>query len=218
MKTAVLAMVVAVAAGLAACSAEPLTLEQRALSESDVWGSSPDPVETRQTAETLDDFTAWRDVPAAEIDPQELEAAGFVSAIHDTRFRPETRGGPHTGDALHVRMLVAQFDSEGGALTGADLLHATALEPCPQTCVARIEEFDGSGVPDGRGVRRLVTAERLAETGEEGEPYDSYTIVFADGQFVYVVEGFAPPGEISEAQVQGFAKNVHNRVAGAPAA
>jgi hypothetical protein len=216
MKTAVLAMALAVAAGLVACTAEPLTLEQRALSESDVLGSSADPVETRQTASSLDEFTAWQDVPAAEIDPQQLEEAGFVSAIHDTRFRPETRGGPHTRDAFHVRMLVAQFDSEGGALTGADLLHAKALEPCPQTCVARIEEFDVSGVPDGRGVRRVVTAERLAETGEEGEPYDSYTIVFADGPFVYMVEGFAPPGEISEAQVQGFASNVHDRVAGAP--
>src|SRR5688572_3527901 len=96
MKTVVLAMAVAIASALAACTAAPLTMEQRVLSESDVPGSLPDPVETRQTASTLDEFTAWRHIPAAEIDPRKLEEAGFVSAIHDTRFVPETSGGPHT--------------------------------------------------------------------------------------------------------------------------
>jgi hypothetical protein len=217
MKTVVLAMAVAIAAALVACSAEPLTLEQRVLSEPDVPGSLPDPVETRQTASTLDQFTAWQDIPAAEIDPRKFEEAGFVSAIHDTRFFPETPGGPHTREAAHVRILVVQFDSQGGALTGADLLHENALQPCPESCAARIEEFDVSGVPDAKGVRRLVTAERLQETGEQGEPSDSYTISFADGPFVYQVEGFAPPGKISEQQIEDIAKRLRDRVAGAPA-
>lgn len=217
MKLVVLAMAVAIAAALVACNAEPLSLEQRVLSEADAPGSLPDPIETRQTASTLDEFTAWQDIPAAEIDPRTLEEAGFVSAIHDTRFFPETPGGPHTREAAHVRILVVQFDSQGGALTGADLLHENALQPCPGSCAARIEEFDVSGVPDAKGVRRLVTAERLQETGEEGEPSDSYTISFAAGPFVYQVEGFAPPGEISEQQIEDVAKKVHDRVAGAPA-
>jgi hypothetical protein len=216
MKTLVLAMAVAIAAALVACEAAPLTLEQRVLSESDVPGSLPDPVETRQTASTLEEFTAWPDVPAAEIDSGRLEEAGFVSAIHETRFLPEPPDGPHTREAPHVRILVIQFDSRDGALTAADVLHEYALQPCPGTCAARIEEFDVSGVPEAKGVRRLVTAERLEETEEEGEPSDSYTITFADGAFVYQVESFAPPGKTSEQLVEDITNRVHDRVAGAP--
>jgi hypothetical protein len=112
MKTAVLAVAVVMAAALAACSAEPLSLEQRVVSEADVPGSLPDPIETRQTASTLDELTAWQDIPATEMDPCELEEAGFVSAIHDTRYLPETSGGPHARDAGHVRTLVVQFPHE----------------------------------------------------------------------------------------------------------
>jgi hypothetical protein len=216
MKTAVLAMALGVAASLVACGAEPLTLEQRVLSEADVPGSLPDPVETRQTASILDEFTAWHDLRAAEVDPRKLEEAGFVSAIHDTRFLPETAGGPHTREAPHVRILVMQFGSQGGARTGADLLHESALKPCPESCAARIEEFDVSGVSDAKGARRLITAEALKETAEEGEPSDSYTITFADGTFAYQVEGFAPPEKLSEQQVEDIAKKLRDRVAGAP--
>jgi hypothetical protein len=216
MKTVALAMTVAIAAGLVACSAKPLTLEQRVLGESEVPGSLPDPVETRQTANSLDEFTAWQEIPAAEIDPLKLEEAGFVSAIHDTRFIPETPGGPHTREAAHVRVLVVQFDSQDGAKTGAELLHESALQPCPERCAARIEEFDASGAPDALGARRLITAERLKETGEVGEPSDSYTISFADGPFAYQVEGFGPPGKFSEQQIEDIAKKLRDRVAGAP--
>ena len=131
-------------------------------------------------------------------------------------FLPETPGGPHTRDAPHVRILVVQFDSQGGARTGLDILHENALQPCPGSCAARIEPFDVSGVPNAKGVQRPVTAERLQETGEEGEPTDSFTITFADGQFVYQLEGFGPPGSITEQQVEDIAKKLHDRVAGAP--
>jgi hypothetical protein len=210
-------MAMAIAAiAIVACSAEPIALEQRVLTEADVPGSLPDPVETRQTASSLDELAAWQDMPAAEIDPSKLEEAGFVSAIHETRFFPETPGGPHTRDAAHVRILVVQFDSQGGARTGVDILHENALKPCPGSCAARIEPFDVSGVPNAKGVQRPVTAERLQETGEEGEPTDSFTITFADGPFVYQLEGFGPPGSITEQQVEDIAKKLHDRVAGAP--
>ena len=198
MKRVVLATAWAIAGTLAACSAGPLALEQRVSGEADVPGSLPDPVETRQTATTLDEFAAWHDTPVAEIDSSQLEEAGFVSAVHDTRFIPDTPGGPHTREAAHVCILVMQFDSQGGARSGVDLLHESALQPCPDSCAARIEEFDVSGVPDAKGARRLVTAERLQETGEEGETSASYTISFADGAFAYQVEGFGPPGKITD--------------------
>jgi hypothetical protein len=216
MKTGAPALVIA--ALLAACSAAtPLTLEQRLLNDSDAPGSLPDPVETRETATTVDQFHAWQDIPAAEIEPSALEEAGFVSAIHETRYLPETAGGPHVREAPHVRVLVVEFDSRDGAVAGVDLLHEQALQPCPGTCAARIEEMDVSGVPNAKGVQRPVTAERLQETGEEGEPTDEFIITFADGQFAYQVQGSAPAGEITKQQVEDIAKNLYDRVAGAPA-
>ena len=215
MKMRVLAMAVAMAAALVACQAAPLTLEKRLLGESDIPGSLPDPVETRQTASTVEEFTAWDGIPAAEVDGSKLEEAGFVSAVHDTRFFPETPGGPHTRDAAHVRILIVQLDSPAGAATAVDIFHEKALEPCPFSCAAVIEEFDVVSVSDAKGARRLITAQALQETGEDGDPSDSYTITFADGPFVYQVEGFGPPGKMSRQQIEDFAKRLHDRVAGA---
>ena len=227
MRMVLLAIAVIVAAGLVACggdegkTAEPLTLEQRLLRESEVPGSKADPVEVRLTARSLDEFTAWGEdyVAAAEVDRRKYEAAGFVSAVHDTRFIPNTPGGAHTRDAPHVRMLVLQFESEDGAVTGADLLHMNGIKPCPGQCAMQIEEFEVSGVPDATGVRRLLTAERLKATGLEGEPSDSYTIWFADGLFAYQVESFAPEGgEVSEKRIEEIAEKVYERVKSAPPA
>jgi hypothetical protein len=222
---AVLAIGLVLAVAAVACSgddseAERLTLDQRALTEEDAPDSEPDPVETRLTAESLDEFKELEDanVIAAGVDRAELEEAGLVSAIHDTRFFPEAPGDPHTRDAPHVRMLVVEFDSEEGAAAGAELLHQQTLKPCPGDCSARFEEFDVSGVPDASGTSRVVTQERLDQLNEDGEPSDSYTITFADGQFVYAVEGFGPPGAVTEEDVEEIAQRVHHRVAGAPPA
>ena len=224
MRAVLLAIALVVATGLVACGggedepAAPLTLEQRLLRESDVPGSKVDPVEVRLTADELDEFTGWQDVPAAEIDRSKLEDAGFVSAIHETRFTPNTPGGPHTRDAPHARILVIQFESDDGAVTGVDLVREASLKPCPGECAMQFEEFDVSGVPDAEGTRRYSTKESLEATGGEGVPSDSYTIVFADGPFVYEVEGFAAPGEISKKQVEEIAQKLHDRIEGAPPA
>jgi hypothetical protein len=224
-RAVLLAIALVVATGLVACGgdedepAAPLTLEQRLLRESDVPGSKVDPVEVRLTADDLDEFTGWSQyVRAAEIDRSKLEDAGFVSAIHETRFIPNTPGGPHTHDARHVRILVLQFESDDGAVTGVDLVHKESLKPCPGDCAMQFEEFDVSGVPDAEGTRAFTTKESLEATGGEGVPSDSYTIVFADGPFVYEVDGFADPGEISKKQIEEIAQKVHDRVEGAPPA
>ena len=219
MRTFLFAVAVVVATGLVACGgnekAKPLTLEQRLIRESDAPGSREDPVETRLTAGNLDELSAWQN-PAAEIDPGKLKKAGFVSAVHDTRFFPKTPGGPHTRDANHVRILVIQFRSEEGAATGAGLVYTNSLKPCPGECAFQIEEFEPSGVPDARGARRYITAKRAQETGGGEAPIDFYTITFADGPFVYEVEGFGPPGKISKKQTREIAQRVYNRVKGAP--
>ena len=129
MRAVLIAIALVVATGLVACGgdeAAPLTLEQRLLRESDVPGSKVDPVEVRLTADDLDEFTGWPDVPAAEIDRSKLEEGGFVSAIHETRFIPSTPGGPHERDVPHVRILVLRFESGDGAVTGADLVYREA--------------------------------------------------------------------------------------------
>jgi hypothetical protein len=227
-RAVLLAIALVVATGLVACggdgdkgeTADSLTLEQRLSRESEIPGSKEDPVEVRLTADNLDEFTGWRGqyVAAAEIDRSKLEKAGFVSAIHDTRFIPKTPGGPHTRDAPHVRMLAIQFESDDGAVTGADLVYKNSLKPCPGQCAMEIKEFDVSGVPDAKGVRHFITAESLETTGDEGEPFDSYAISFADGPFAYELEGFGPPGKISEKQIEEIAQKVRDRVEGAPPA
>jgi hypothetical protein len=220
MRAVFFAIAVVVATGLVACGgnekAKPLTLGQRLIRESDAPGSREDPVEVRLTAGNFDEFIAWQNVSATEIDPGKLKKAGFVSAVHETRFFPKTPGGPHTRDARHVRSLVIQFRSKEGAATGTDLVYANSLMPCPGECAFQIEEFKPSGVPDARGARRYITAKRAQEIGSGDAPLDSYTITFADGPFVYEVEGFAPPGKISKKQVEEIAKNVYDRVKGAP--
>lgn len=111
---------------------------------------------------------------------------------------------------------MAQFESSDGAETGLDLIHTDSLRPCPGKCATQITEFDVGDIPDAHGVRRHATAERIAETGEEGEPYDSYEIQFADGPFAYRVSLSGGIGEVSEEQLEEITRNLYERVAGAP--
>lgn len=185
------------------------------LQESDAPGSEPDPVETRVSFTGTDDFMASE--AATRFESSALEAAGFVAAIDDLRFYPEEPGGRHTRSAPHARLLVLEFESDEGAREGAEMFVDSALEPCPGTCALRISEFEVSDVPDASGVRRFVSAEALAETGDPGEPHDSYTVVSADGEFAYELEVFGPPGEFTQKQAEEMAAKVHDRVGGAPA-
>jgi hypothetical protein len=220
-----IAMAVALATCVAACAGDggneseaagqPLTLSQRVVSESDAPDSTPDPVETRQTAHSLEELGGWDDI-APEIDPLKLEELGFVAAVHDTRFFPKEPGGPHRRDVPHVRTLVGQFTSKEAAVKAMDLLYEADLKPCPGKCATSFEKIDISRVPDAKGVRRYVTAERLEELQEPGEPTDSYTIVFADGPYAYNVELFGPPGEVSQEQLEEIVGKLRDRVEGAP--
>jgi hypothetical protein len=164
-----------VALGLVACggddgdTADPLTLEQRVLRESDAPGSKADPVEPRVTARSFEEFSAFPGyVGAVEIERSELAEAGLVAAINDTRYFPKSPGSPHTRDAPHMRILVLQFESEDGASTGVDLLEGNAFKPCPETCATRTEAFEVSAPPDAKGVRSSATAELIKELGEKG--------------------------------------------------
>jgi hypothetical protein len=144
-----------------------------------------------------------------------LTEAGFVRAIGGTRFLPGS-DGEHSRGAPHVIMGVLQFESEEGARDAIDWFHDDASQPCPGKCAVVISEFEVDGISDAKGILRVVTAQRLRQTGEEGEPSDAYEIRFADGPFAYEVGTFGPPGDATtEAVTEAIAKRIYNRVKGA---
>jgi hypothetical protein len=188
-------------------------------SAQDAPDSKTDPVEKRVTAEGMAQFITrlgHEFVNATPADKTEFEEAGFVRAIVDTRFVPETPGAPHTPESVHIFTFVSQFESDDGAQTGLDLIHADSLRPCPETCATRISEFDVGDISGAQGVRRYATAETIAEIGEEGEPYDSYEVQFTDGPFAYRISLSGPPGEVSQEEAEEIARKLYERVAGAP--
>jgi hypothetical protein len=208
--------------GIAACgskkAAAPLKLNERVPSEADAPGSKSDPVERRQMATGPDEFISRlgdRFVNPMPKDVTDFKQSGFVRAIHDTRFFPATPGGPHTRDAVHTFSLVMQFNSHEGAQEALDFLHTDSLRPCPKKCSTQIEEFDVD-ISDAHGVRRYATAENIQATGDEGPPYDSYEIQFADGPFAYRITLFGPPGKVSQDEAEEIAGKLYDRVAGAP--
>jgi hypothetical protein len=188
-------------------------------SAQDAPGSEPDPVEKRQTVEGDAFISRLGDqfVNPTEENKKAFEDAGFLRAIVDTRFVPETPGAPHTPESVHTFTLAAQFESADGAETGLDLIHEDSLRPCPETCATQIAEFDVAGIPDAQGVRRYATAQSIEAIGEDGEPYDSYEIQFTDGPFAYRISLFGPPGEVTQAEAEEIARKLYERVKGAPA-
>jgi hypothetical protein len=208
--------------GIAACgskkAAAPLSLNQRVPGEADAPGSKSDPVEKRQIVAGPDEFISRlgdRFINPTPKDVREFKQSGFVRAIHDTRFFPATPGGPHMRNAVHTFSLVMQFKSHDGAQEALDFLHTDSLRPCPKKCSTQIKEFDVD-ISDAHGVRRYATAENIQATGDEGPPYDSYEIQFADGPFAYRIVLFGPPGEVSQDKAEEIAGKLYDRVAGAP--
>ena len=139
--------------------------------------------------------------------------AGFVAAILDTRFFGQT----HTPDAPHVNSSAIQLQSEQGAEDALEWIINDSMKPCPKSCAVRISEFDVDGIPDARGVHRSASAEDIAARGAEGDmPFDSYSIRFTDGSFVYTVDLHGPPGSVSEDQATRIANALSERVGDLP--
>jgi hypothetical protein len=220
-----LVLTLAAVLGVAACGggneADPLTLNQRFIQDGDAPGYEPDPVEGgRFTWDNVDEFVDrthhWL-VSATTAEAKEfLTEAGFVRAIGGTRFLPGSDGEHSRGDP-HAVLGVLEFESDEGARDALDWYHEDSRQPCPGKCAVTISEFEVDGIPDAKGVRRVVTAEALRQTGEEGEPFDGYDIRFADGPFAYFVGTFGPPGDATtEAVTEAIAKRIYDRVKGAP--
>ncbi|MDQ3994295.1 MAG: hypothetical protein M3265_05830, partial [Actinomycetota bacterium] len=225
MRTGFLVLALAAVLGVAACGggdeADPLTLDQRFIQAGDAPGYKPDPVEGgRHSSGNVDEFvehTHQRLVSATPAEAKEfLTEAGFIRAIVGTRFLPGSDGEHSRGDP-HAVMGVVQFESDEGARDAVDWYHEDGSQPCPGKCAVTISEFEVDGISAAKGVRRLVTAEALRRTGEEGEPFDTYEIGFTDGPFAYYVGTFGPPGDATtEAVTEAIAKRIYDRVKDAP--
>ena len=225
MRVRFVVLILAALFGAAACGgddeAAPLTLEQRFIQAGDAPGYEPDPLEGgKHTWDGADKFAAQTSdqlIRATLVDYEKfLTEAGFVRAIGGTRFLPGDNG-EHDRNDPHVVMGVLQFESDEGARDAVDWYHDDGTQPCPGKCAVTISEFEVDGIPDAKGVRRFVTAERLRQTGEEGEPNDGYDIRFSDGPFAYHVGTFGPIGDATTEQVtEAIAKRIYDRVKGAP--
>ena len=230
MKAAVLALAFAATFALAACgggesnatSTGPVAIDQRVVTEEDAPDSEADPVEKPVSVRGPDEFISKLGERFINPTPEEVQGfktGGFVRALHVTRFIPETPGGAHTKSAPHIFSLTMQFDSEKGAKDALETLHLDSLRPCPETCGQHAEEFDVPDIPGAFGTRRSATAESLQQAGDtEGDPFDAYQIVFADGVFAYRVNLFGSPGKVTQDEVEEIAKSLYDRVHGRPAA
>jgi hypothetical protein len=210
--------------GIAACNGDtgeatstgPLALAQRVVTEEDAPDSKPDPVEKRQTAsdeQELIEKMGDAFVNPTEEDKKDLQTVGFVQAINDTRYF----GDVHSGADAHTFSLVIQLDSPDGAKQVADFFHTDVLRPCPESCAFSVSEFDVGEIPGATGVRRYASEEAVKTAGtSENRPYDSYTIVFADGDFAYSIDLGGPPGTTSEDKAVEIAQNLYDRVHGRP--
>jgi hypothetical protein len=205
-----------------ATSTGPLALDQRVVTEEDAPDSKPDPVETRVTVSTPDEFIDQLGDsfinPSAE-DVAAFKSAGFVQAIDDTRFLPEGDMTSHSTSSPHIRTTVMQFQAADGAKTAQEIEHRDSLRPCPENCATSVEEFNVDDIPAALGSRRYATQENIDATGAaDVHPYDEYQIVFTDGVFAYRVRLNGSPGSVTEDQANDIAQSLYDRVHGRPAA
>ncbi len=153
----------------------------------------------------------------AFIDPDEEEMttifqeAGFKGAGEESRFL----GGTHSRDAPHLISTFIELGSDDGARSVLDWVEADLMKPCPDSCAVQISPFDVDAIADGRGVRRLATAENIENAGtEEQIPRDEYWVGFTIGSSVYTMSLMGPPGSVSVEQAQEIAGAYFDRLSG----
>ena len=213
MRLAIRLLVSSITVALIACGAEPVPVAERFPTAAEAPGTKPDPVEKRKTTEDFDEFiTALTD---AVIDPNREEMttvfqeAGFERAGLDVRFYGET----HSFEAPHLFSWFIELDSHDGANAVLDWIEADAVKPCPQSCAAKVNNFDVDGIPDVRGVHRIATAEEIEAAGTANEvPSEHYFVGFTIGSIVYTVSLSGPPGSVSEEEAQRVANAFYERL------
>jgi hypothetical protein len=203
-----------VACGKQDAASPPPTLAQRFITARDAPGSNPDPIETRQTTKGFDKFVAALKENAISPNRQEIAKAfrrvDFKSAGIDLRFYGKRH---QAGRSTHVGSSFVELKTKEGATRALDWLEADESKPCPKSCATQISTFDVQHLSDGRGVRRIATAERIARLGFADErPMEHYWVGFTVGDLAYTVDLFGLPGALSEKQVLEIAHAYYDRL------
>jgi hypothetical protein len=196
---------------LVACSCgkdkAPLALDQRTLIESELPGFklSPDPVQRWNDASKFAKDTHDVDIRATvEENIEQLQSGDFVAAIANSF------GG--LGRQTEAFSAAVQLGSPEAARDILEQRHQDYISPCPTVCTVSASEFEVSGIPNAKGVKRA------SEREHEGPPFEVYEVEFADGAFVYVVNVGGQPGTMSEDGAVSAANKLYDRVKGAPLA
>jgi len=192
---------------------EPLTLEQRLPTVDELPGfeqasTTPDVfTDSASFAKAIEDSLVQATVTEAT---DVFDEAGFVSAIG----REFTKTGD---DEAGLYAVVLEFDSEEGVERASEWRDEDIRKPCPRRCSVDISEFEVDGISGATpGIRRTVTQERLEETGEKGQPFDSYEVGFNDGPLAYDILARGPPGSVTEEEAVAALNRLYERVKGAP--
>jgi hypothetical protein len=219
MRIAIRLIVAWTTAALVACGGgdDPVPVAERFPTAEEAPGTTPDPVEERQTPEDLDEFITALTPALIDPDQEEMttvfEEAGFERAGLDVRFFGDDHEAlPHPP---HLFSWFIELESEDGAASVLEWLEADTMKPCPESCAATFGSVEVDGIPDARGVHRIATAESIEAAGTEDEvPSESYWVGFTVGPVVYTVDLNGSPGSVSEEQAESIASAFHDRLTG----
>jgi hypothetical protein len=131
---------------------------------------------------------------------EQLETGGFVAAIANS-FGSTSHKAAFSAAVNMARKMTPRSSS----INDQDY-----TAPCPHVCTVDASEFEVSGIPDAKGVKRA------SQPGHEGEPFEAYEVEFADGDFVCVVNVAGEPGSVSKEDAVAVAQKLYDRVKGAP--
>lgn len=111
---------------------------------------------------------------------------------------------------------VAKFESEEGARTALDYLHAQdLLEPCSAACPVVARSWDVVGIPNAKGAHHAPVEGSPSPSGAAA-PYERYVIEFAIGRHLLIGRVTGPPGLVPAPQfmdgVESFYEHARRRL------
>jgi hypothetical protein len=131
-----------------------------------------------------------------------IEDAGFQGAVGSdlADSRPE----------LHVRVAVARFDSEAGAVEARDLLHEQDLkQPCSAACVVSPREYELDEIPNSAAVHHVPLRGKLPPGVSKVEAHHAEFVI---GAQLYVVQADGRPSEAFSTRFDKLMRTVYAAV------
>jgi hypothetical protein len=212
---------VALVAALAGCGggtknsskpAAPLTLGQRLLTARDLPGLAPGGKDR-----FTDPDLAANQMKDVLFHPMQTAAhlrRAHFAVLLDQSFHSIAISRSHKmPPGGEIDSLVLRVGSPAAAGSLLSWMALQAQQPCPHVCDVRIQLFQPSGIPGGRGVERS----RPKKTSS-GAGFDLNIVGFADGPFLYLLTAGGQPGAFSRPATVRDALRLYERVHGAPAA